>query len=58
MIDCLRRHRVALPINVHNNVLGVHSHIFDISNNLDIASLSSGMVVACSSYTLNQNLGQ
>ena len=37
-------------IDVHNDVLSIHGHILDVSDNLDIRGLSSGMVVAYSGY--------
>ena len=50
MVDCFRRYRLAMFIDVHNYVLSIYGHILDVSDNLDIRGLSSGMVVAGSDY--------
>ena len=55
MVDCLRRYRPAMLIDVHNDVLGVHGYILDVSDNLDIRTLSFGMFVAHSGCTLCQS---
>ena len=39
-------------IDVHDDVLSIHSDKLDVSDNLDIGSLTFRMVVACSGCTL------
>ena len=51
MIDGLRRDRIAMLIDVHDDVLCIHSHIFDVSDDIDFGSLSFSMTMASSSYT-------
>ena len=50
MIDGLRRDRNAMLVDVYDDVLCIHSHIFDIGNDLDIGSLSFSMTMASSNY--------
>ena len=42
-------------IDVHNDVLGIHGDKLDVSDNLDIGSLTSRMLVTDPGCTLRQS---